>query len=175
MIISGILSILGSSFMGTLLGGAFAFLNKKQDTALELAKLQHELHLRDKDIALATAEAQGHAAVAFEQAEGARFAAIGQAHAADVTTGEQLKEAGFWRFLFVWAEAYRKVMRPAITTALLGAALWANYIVFTYLQSAWPNIGVTGQLDLVLQAFGWVSGQASACVAYWMVSRGAPK
>jgi hypothetical protein len=173
--ISAILSILGSSFMGTLLGGAFAFLNKKQETALELAKLTHELNLRDKDIALATAEAQGRAAVAFEQAEGARFAAIGQSHAADATSGEQLKEAGFWRFLLVWAETYRKLMRPLITTALLGAALWANYIVFTYLESAWPTIGATGQLDLVLQAFGWVSGQASACVAYWMVSRGAPK
>jgi hypothetical protein len=31
------------------------------------------------------------------------------------------------------------------------------------------------RLDLLLQAFGWVSGQASAAISYWMVSRGATK
>jgi len=173
--ISAILSILGSSFMGTLLGGAFALFNKREDTKLELKRLQNELDQRDKDIELAKVEAQGRMFIASEETEAARFEAIGATAEADNLDPEMLKNAGWLKFLFVLAEAYRKMMRPAITTALLGGALWANYVVFEYLGGAW--IGMTsGQKEgMLLQAFGWVTGQASACVAYWMVSRGAPR
>jgi hypothetical protein len=161
--------------MGTLLGGLFAFLNKRQDAQIELAKLQHDLVIRDKDIELAREEAKGQMFIASEATEAARFAAIGSSNEADKLDAETVKQAGGWKFLFVLSDAYRRAMRPAITTALLGAALWANYVVFTRLGDAWPSLTPQQQLDIVLQAFGWVTGQASACVAYWMVSRGQAK
>lgn len=173
--ISGILSILGSSFMGTLLGGVFALMNKREDTKLEIKKLENELALRDKDIELAKVEANGQMFIASENAEAARFGAIGVTAEADKLDPESLKQAGRLKFIFILAEAYRKIMRPAITTALLLGALWANWIVFTHIQATWVELNSKEQLDLVLQAFGWVTGQASACVAYWMVSRGAPR
>jgi hypothetical protein len=161
--------------MGTLLGGLFAFLNKRQDAQIEMAKLQHDLVIRDKDIELAREEAKGQMFIAAETTEAARFAAIGASAEADKLDAETVKQAGGWKFLFVLSDAYRRAMRPAITTALLGAALWANYVVFTRLGDAWPTLTPQQQLDIVLQAFGWVTGQASACVAYWMVSRGQAK
>lgn len=173
--ITGILSILGSSFMGTLLGGLFAAWGKLQDTKLELKRMDNELVMRDKDIELARVESQGQMFIAAEATEVARFAAIAATAESDKIDGETLKQAGWLRFLFVVAEAYRKMMRPAITTALLAGALWANWMVFTYLSATWPILDAQQQLDLVLQAFGWVTGQASACVAYWMVSRGQPR
>ena len=173
--ITGILSILGSSFMGTLLGGLFAFLTKREDTKLELRRMDLELAMRDKDIELARVESQGQMYIAAEATEAARFGAIAATAEADKLDGETLKQAGWLRFLFVIADAYRKLMRPGITTALLAGALWANWVVFEYLTKTWPMLAAQQQLDLVLQAFGWVTGQASACVAYWMVSRGQPR
>ena len=175
MIISGILSILGSSAVGSLIGGFFAMASKKQDTVLELKRMDVELAMRDKDIELARVESQGQMFVASEATEAARFVAIAATAEADKLDSETLKQAGWMRFLFVIAEAYRKLMRPGITTALLAGALWANWMVFSYLGASWETMESQQRLDLLLQAFGWVSGQASAAISYWMVSRGATK
>lgn len=170
-----LLTFLGSSVMGTFLGGVFALLNKKQEIGLEMSRLTHAQSMRDKDIQLAKEEIRGITMVAGEHTEAARFIAIGKTAEADKLDPELLKQAGWWRWLFVLVEAYRKAMRPLVTTLVLAAALISSYIIFTHLDVTWVTLTSKEKTDLVLQTMAWVFGQSSAAVSYWLVARGTPR
>lgn len=167
-----ILSILGSSAVGTITGGVFAFLNKKQETQMQLARLQHELALRDKDLEMLKIEQQGLLAVAQETTEAARFTAIGQSHSAEALDSGSLSSAGGWRWILVLAEAVRRFIRPAATVALLSGALWVNWLVLKHVTNNWGSLSLDQQNELVAQCLGWIFGQSSAVISYWFVSRG---
>jgi seryl-tRNA(Sec) selenium transferase len=68
--LSAILAILGSSTVGSLIGGIFAFLNKKADIEIKKLDQAHELELRKEDRELAKVEAEGRLQVAVAEAEG---------------------------------------------------------------------------------------------------------
>ena len=115
--LSALLTLLGSSAFGSLIGGAFAFLNRKADMeskrldlAHEQARWTHELAVKDKQLAIAQAEAKGALDVAIAEGdarvEAARMAAIAQAQQADKVTAEELKAAGGMRWLLVLALAF---------------------------------------------------------------------
>lgn len=180
--ISAILAILGSSTVGSLLGGVFALLNRKADIeakrveqAHESARWTHELAVKDKDLEYARAEAAGRKDVAIIEGESAieaaRFAAVGQAHQADQITAEELKQAGKWRFLLVFAGALRQFIRPVITVVLVSAATYLNWVLIQRLDAGWADLTQQQRYDIGMQAFAWVTGQASAVVSYWFVSR----
>ena len=171
--------LLGSSAIGTLIGGALALLNRRADMKAKELELQHDrarwvhdLALRGKDIELAQLEARARLDVAVvegdAQVETARMAAIAAAEAADSTSADELRAAGKWRWALVLASAYRKSMRSVLTTLVGGAAVWVN------LSLAWEFKAGPAALDpeLLHQALSWVSAQASMMFAYWFVARG---
>lgn len=158
-----ILSILGSSAIGTIIGGVFAYLNKKQDINLEIAKLQHALQLRDKDIELSKIEAQANVQISMEGTEQARFLAI--QHTADQDS-DYSKAPSYVQFLLVIADFLRKLIRPLSTALLLSGALYCCYMTVTLVKDPSPAM-----LD---QALGWIFGQSAAIISYWFVSRGRP-
>lgn len=181
--ISAILSILGSSAFGSLIGGVFAFLNRKSD--LEAKKLDldhergrwaHELVVRDKDIEFAKVEAAARKDVAVVEGEAsmnvARFAAIAAAQAADRVNADEIKAAGKLGWLLVVTSAALRLVRPVATVILAGAALYINILLVNKLVAAWPSLTPAQQLDSAMQAFAWVTGQASAALGYWFVARG---
>jgi len=183
--IAAILSLLGSSAVGSLLGGVFALLNRKADVEAKRLDLEHErnkwIHeatLRDKDIALAQAEAQGRKDVAIIEGdaaiESARMAAIGLSHQADKLDAETLKHAGKWKGLLVTVEAGHKAIRPIITVILVGAAVYLNWLLIGRLTDGWEAFSPAQRYDASMQAFAWITGQASAVLGYWFVSRGTP-
>lgn len=183
--IAAILSLLGSSAVGSLLGGVFALLNRKADVEAKRLDLEHERNkwvhesaLRDKDIALAQAEAQGRKDVAVIEGdaavEAARMAAIGLSHQADKLDAGALKAAGKWGFLLVWGEAMRGFIRPLITIVLVGAAVYLNWLLIGRLTDGWEAFTPAQRYDASMQAFAWITGQASAVLGYWFVSRGTP-
>lgn len=181
--LSAILAILGSSTVGSLLGGIFAWLNRKADIEakrLELAhevdKWAHELQVKDKDLEYARQEIAGKTEVAViegdSQVEAARMAAIAASHAADKITAEELAAAGKWAPFLILAAAVNKAVRPLLTAALAGTAIWMNVVLTQMLMEAWPDFTPNQKLDAGMQAFAWITGQASAVIGYWFVSRG---
>jgi len=180
--ISAILAILGSSTVGSLLGGLFALWNRKADVeakrvelAHESARWTHELAVKDKDLEYAKLEAAGRKDVAIIEGESAiesaRFVAIGQSHQADQITAEELKQAGKWKFLLVFAGALRQFIRPVITVVLVFAATYLNWVLIQRLDAGWAELTQQQRYDVGMQAFAWITGQASAVVSYWFVSR----
>lgn len=180
--IAGLLSLLGSSFMGTILGGIFAFLNKKSDLQAKQMDLEHErakwandLVMRDKDISYAQIEAQGKLQVAVVEGdattEAARFATIAASQTADVITADEIKEAGKWGWLLVVGAAMRSWIRPVATVILVGSATYLNWLLIDQLTHGWSSMTADRQYEMGVQAFAWITGQASAVLSYWFVSR----
>lgn len=184
--IAAILSLLGSSAVGSLIGGVFAFLNRKTDVQvkqIELAhekdKWAHELAVRESDLLIAREEAQGRKEVAIidgdATVDAARMNAIAKAQAADKVTAEEIKSAGWWGWTLVLASVFNKLIRPTLTVALACAALYINWLVIDMLVKNWPNMSQAQQYDAGMQAFAWVTAQASMAFGYWFVSRGSGK
>lgn len=175
--ISAILALLGSSAVGSIIGGVFAFLNRKADIEVKRLDHGHELELRRADMELAKLEADGRLQVAMVEADGmaesARMAAIGQAHTADMLDAGTLKAAGkTGGLLLVLTDVFRRLIRPGITVALVGAALYLNWVLIERLGDSWAMLQPDQQFDAAMQAFAWITGQASAVLGYWFVSRG---
>lgn len=184
--ISGILSLLGSSAIGSLLGGIFAWLNRKADMQVKQLELEHErnrwthdLAVKDKDLEYAKIEAAGRKDVAVIEGEAAmesaRFEAIAVTQAADRVDAEEIKAAGKLRWLLVLAVAVNKWVRPIATLVLAGAAVYVNLLFVGKLVEVWPTLNSTHQYDAAMQAFAWITGQAGAVLGYWFVSRGSSK
>ena len=175
--IAAILSILGSSAVGSLIGGVFAFLNRKADLEAKRLDHLHELELRRSDMELAKLEAEGRMQVAMVEADGqvdaARMQAIAAANAADTLDAAEIKAAGkVGGLLLVLTDVFRRLIRPALTVALVGAALVLNWLLIERLASTWPSLTPVQQLDAAMQAFAWITGQASMVLGYWFISRG---
>lgn len=184
--IAAILSLLGSSAVGSLIGGVFAFLNRRTDVQvkqIELAhekdKWAHELAVRESDLLIAREEAQGRKEVAIIEGDAtvdaARMNAIAQAQAADKVTAEEIQSAGWWGWALVLAAVFNKLIRPTLTVALAAAALYINWLVIDMLVKNWPLMSQAQQYDAGMQAFAWVTAQASMAFGYWFVSRGSGK
>lgn len=176
--ISAILSLLGSSAVGSLIGGIFALLNRKVDIEAKRADHTHDIELRRFDMAMAKLEAEGRLQVAMVEADGiaeaARMDAIGQSHQADALDANTIKAAGkTGGLLLVLTDVFRRLIRPVITVALVGAALWLNWMLIDKLGNGWESLTTMQQFEAAMQAFAWVTGQASAVLGYWFVSRGA--
>ena len=184
--LSAILSILGSSSFGSILGGVFAFLNRKADMQAKKLDLEHEarrwgheLAVKDKDIEYAKMEAQGRKDVAIVEGEAAmetaRFQAIAAVQAAEAVTAEELKAAGKMRWLLVLGMAFNRFIRPMATVILASAAIVVNLLLMNKLAESWPGLTTAQQYDAAMQAFAWITGQASAALGYWFVARGSSK
>lgn len=184
--ITAILSLLGSSAVGSLIGGVFAILNKKADLETkkldlehEVAKWTHDALLKDKDLEYARAEAAGKRDVAIVETEGAfdvaRMQAISAAQAADRIDAAEIIAAGKLGWMFVTASVVNKLIRPVATVILSTSAIYINFLVMDKLQVSWNTVTPDKQYEIAMQAFGWITGQASAVLGYWFVSRGSSK
>lgn len=178
MMLTGLLSLLGSSAFGSLMGGLFAWLNRKTDIQLQAMQYAQALALRDKDYEQAKLEAEGRKDVAIVEGdaaiESARMAALGVAQAADTDApAEELKAAGWWAWTLVLAGAARRFIRPGLTVLLVGAALVIDWLLLRYfLADGWHALDAPAKRELATQAVTWVTGQASVVIGYWFVSRG---
>lgn len=177
--LSAILAILGSSTVGSLIGGIFAFLNKKADIEIKKLDQAHELELRKEDRELAKVEAEGRLQVAVAEAEGsiesARMTAIGQAHQADNLDAETVKSAGGWAWLLILTDAFRRLIRPSLTLLLVGMAVYLNWLLVERLGNDWHSFNQEQRFDATMQGLAWITGQASAAISYWFMSRGQSK
>jgi hypothetical protein len=184
--IAALLSILGSSAVGSILGGIFAFLNKKSDLDArrldldhEKAKWAHDLVVKDKDLEYIRIEAQGRKDVAIVEggysAEVARMQAIGIAQQADQITADEIRAAGTWGWMLVIGAALKSWIRPLTTVVLTSAAIYINWLLIDKLAGNWTFMSQAQQYDASMQAFAWISGQAAACLSYWFISRGTGK
>lgn len=177
--ITAILSILGSSAFGTILGGIFAILNKRTDIELKKLDYSHELSLRDKDLDIARAEAQGHKDVAIIEGESAvdvaRMNGIAVANQADNVSADEIKAAGKLGWLYVIAAVFNKLIRPVSTVLFTTTALYLNWVIIEHMTQNWEQYTEAQQYDIAMQAFAWITGQASAILGYWFFSRGKSK
>lgn len=184
--ISAILSLLGSSAVGSIIGGIFAFLNRKADIeakkleqAHEQARWSHDANMRDKDLAIAQAEAQGKKEVAIIEGEAmvgaAQLKAIADVQVAERITAEEITAAGKLGWLFVLTSVFTKLIRPVLTVAVGAASLYLNWIVIGHLTEGWASMDKAQQMEVGMQAFSWVTAQASMMFGYWFVSRGVGK
>lgn len=186
MIMEALMSLLGSSAVGSLIGGIFAWLNRKADVAAksvdyehERGRWAHEIALKAEDREYAKLEAQGRKDVAIEEGnakiEAARMATIGAIASAEAISPADIKAAGWWGFLLIWASAFNKLIRPVLTVILAGAALYLNWLVIEMMTNGWSEFTTDTKFQIGMQAFSWVTAQASMAFAYWFVSRGTGK
>lgn len=184
--IASIIALLGSSAFGSIIGGIFAILNRKADVdvknlelAHERARWDHDATMRDKDLAVAQAEAAGRKEVAVIEGEAAfetaRMGAIGQVASAEHIGADEIKAAGKWGVLLVWASVFNKLIRPVLTVLLAAAALWLNWLLIHHMTDGWTDMTQGQRFEAGMQAFAWVTAQASTAFAYWFVSRGSGK
>lgn len=184
--IASILSILGSSAFGSILGGVFAFLNRKADIESKRLELEHEtnkwdfdLKVKDKDLEYVKQEALGRKDVAIIEAdsiiESSRMTAIAAAQAADKVSADEIKEAGSLGWLLVIASVLTKLVRPIATVCLAGTAIYINMLLVGRLTDGWEAFTPAQRYDAAMQAFAWITGQAGAVLGYWFVSRGSSK
>lgn len=182
-LISGILSILGSSAIGSILGGVFALLNKKSDLEVkrmelehELQKWAHDLELRSADREFAILETQGKKDVAIiegdSSVEVARMKAIAEAQESDKISADEVKAAGKWGWMLVVGMAMRAWVRPLATVVLTGAAVYLNWMLIGKLTESWDTLTIDQRYESAMQAFAWITGQAAATLSYWFLSRG---
>lgn len=180
--------LLGSSALGTLIGGVFAYLNRKSDIEAKKVereqakdKFEYDIKLRDKDIEQVKAEAQGRREVAVVEGEAsvesARLAAIAASYKADELNPDALKEAGWWKWLLVLGAAFRTWIRPLATVALTSMALYISWFLLERLLApgTWEAIPAKERLALAYAALNWVFAQAGSALGYWFVSRGGGK
>jgi hypothetical protein len=171
-----------SPLLGSALGGLFAWLkgnqdlqSKRQDQEFEIKKQSHELALRDKDIEVAKAEAQGRKDVAIVEGEAiiesARFKAIADVDKADQVTADEIKAAGWWGWLLVIVSAMRKSVRPLLTYVMIGSALAINFKVLKYFLADWDGLEADQQYEAGMQSVAWVLTQASGIITYWFMTR----
>lgn len=184
--IAALLSLLGSSAIGSLIGGVFAFLNRKTDIEVKRLELDHEkdkwlheLEVRKSDLDIAQAEAKGNLDVAIAEGNAAfdmaRMQTIAGVQVAEKITAEEITAAGRLGWLFVLASVFNKLIRPVLTVLLAFAALYLNWLMIDKLVEHWPKMDATRQFEAGMQAFAWVTAQASTAFAYWFVSRGTGK
>lgn len=182
-----LLTFLSSSGFGSILGGFMGYFNRKvdlQQKVLDLAhekdKWAHELALREADLKQVAAEAAGKREVAVIEGdasiETARMVAISATQAADKLDPEELKQAGWWSWTLVLADAFRRFIRPGATVVLLAGAIYLNYLMIEKVLSAdWAGMTIEQRYALGKDAIAWVCSQASAALSYWFVSRGSAK
>lgn len=177
------LAFLGSGAVGSVIGGVFALLNRKADIEAKRVEREHEarswdhkLKEREADLKIAQAEAAGKVEVAIIEGDAAfdtaRMGAIAEATRADAVSADEIQAAGKMGFLFVLVSAFSKAIRPVLTVALIGAALYVNWLLIYRLSSVWGFLGQEAQLSTGMQAFSWVTAQASIVISYWFVARG---
>jgi hypothetical protein len=180
--LSAILALLSSSAVGSVIGGLFAWMNRKVDIDAkrldllhEQARWAHELAVKDKDLAIANAEADGRERVSIVEGdariETARMGAIAASQTADQITADELSQAGRLRWLLVLISAFRKAIRPMLTVALLAATLYLNLILIMDFVSS-EQLTPEQRFDLQTQAWAWIAGQAAIVISYWFCSRG---
>lgn len=186
-----ILELLGSSAVGTVVGGFFAWMNKRNE--LEAKRLDHahaekqwvaqreeRVELRRVDLQIAQSEAQGAKDVAIvegeAQIESARMGALAAAQAADKVTAEELQAAGGWRWVLVLAAGFNKLIRPVATITLTYYAVRLSMVLTERMTGAdWGVFSQQQKFDVGMEAYRWITLQASAALGYWFMNRSSGK
>lgn len=186
-----ILELLGSSVFGTALGGFFAWMNKRNE--LEAKRLDHahaekqwaaqreeRVELRRVDLQIAQSEAQSAKDVAVVEGdsriEAARMGAMAAAQTADKVTAEELQAAGGWRGFLVLAATLNKLIRPVATITLTYYAVRLSMVLIERMTGTdWGAFTQTQRLDTGMEAYRWITVQASAALGYWFMNRSSGK
>lgn len=182
---TALMALLGSSPVGAIIGGLFAFLNKKNDLEVrrlefeqESKRWQFELDSKEKDIALVKMEAESRKDVAIvegdariEQARAEAIASINESERIDAAT---LTAAGsnIARYIIITTNTLSKVVRPVITLLFMASVVSINTLVVSKLMEVWPEMDEARQMEISMYVLAWFLGQASAIIQYWFVSRG---
>lgn len=172
---TGLVSLLSSSAVGVLFGHLFGWLNRREDARTRQFELAHEekrwahdLLMRDKDREMLQEEIKGRAQIASIEAEGT----IAQADATALKAAQDADRATYGGGK---VDAVRGLVRPILTAALVGVALYVNFVLLSLLQDVWPTLDTGDRLKLSFMALEWLFFQAGACIGFWFGSRGQPR
>jgi len=154
-----ILEVLGSAGFGSLIGGVFGWLGKKQETENIQMKLNHELDMvtakTDATIAIAN--------INMEQAKQAGQLLVEQIDAKAFHESQKPTSK--------FAEAIKSLVRPIITFAMM----YQTYLIYSSLDSLTGGLESLSSEDkamlfkvLILS----ITGLTSTVVSWWFASRG---
>jgi hypothetical protein len=180
--LTALLGWLGGPIFGSVIGGWFGLMNRYMDTktkAIDLAeedkKRQHELLLKDKDLAYMQAEALAKKEVVVSEGlsreEVARFESLAKVQETDQISSGLIESAGSLKWLFVLVDALRRATRPVLTWLVAGSMIYLSMRFALMI----PGASEAEKAALIKESFYWISGQASMILGYWFVGRGTPK
>lgn len=149
------------TLLSPLLGGVFAFLNRREDAKMKELELEHELRKMEAQGKLLQMEAQ-IAAQRYElSAEGERAKAIAQIEDFDFSP---FADTFAGKFAAMVASISR-IVRPLITIAILAYIFWfLTYVMY--------NSKVVLELQDYREMHRWVLDMGGAVITYWFVGRG---
>lgn len=153
-----ILSILGSAGFGSVVGGIFGWLGKREERASMKMKYDHDVEMirAQTDAAIETAK------LGIETAKVAGSLAVEKLEAAAFKASQVTKSD--------WAEGVKSLIRPAI----LGVLLWQTYGVLTSLEEItgglenMPKEDVLGLYRIVVLS---VTGLTATAVGWYFAAR----
>jgi hypothetical protein len=168
--LTAILSFLGGPVIGSVIGAATAYFNRRLDIELKKHEMEqrrldreHEIALRRADIDLAREEAKGKAEVAIIEgnftAETERQRTLAAMHTADAQGPND------------WVDKFRRSVRPVLSYALTAGAITLNAILAWLFWSVWDTLDRDTQNRVLLVGVEWIFTQASIVISYWFASR----
>lgn len=149
------------TLLSPLLGGVFAFLNRREDVKVKQMEFEHELKKLDMQAKLMQAEAAIAAQKVELSLEGERAKAIAQVEDFDFSPYSN-SFAGKFAALVA---ALSRIVRPLITIAILAYIFW-------FLAFVIRNTSVMLTLEDYREMHRWVLDMGGAVVTYWFVGRG---
>lgn len=159
-------TILGSTGFGALLGAIGGVANRFIDIKLKSMELealkvrnQHELDMRDKDLAQVRAEWNAREKIATIEGEAKESEAAYDALAVSYRADKSTYGIGF-------VDGVRGVIRPMITLLFTGYTIYLVSMLTYYV----PTKAITAAL--YTDAIGWVFFQTSVVVGWWFGNRG---
>ena len=149
------------TLLSPLLGGVFAFLNRREDAKMRQLEFEHELKKTEAQGKLMELEANIAAQRVELSMEGERAKAIAQIEDFDFAPFANTSAGKFAAFV----AAISRIVRPLITLAILAYIFW-------FLGFVMKNTNVVLELQDYREMHRWVLDMGGAVITYWFVGRG---
>ncbi len=153
-----IMDILGSAGFGTLLGGVFGWLTKREERENMQMKFNHEVNM----LKARTAATAAAAKLTIEQARVAGTLAVEKVEAEAFVASQKATSA--------WAEGIKSMVRPVILALLM----WQTYMITESLESinggleGLPDEDVLGLYRIIVLS---ITGLTATAVGWYFAAR----
>ncbi len=161
--LTGLLALLSSSAVGSIIGLFGGLLNRKIDLQAKRMDQEHEIKKLQEQGKFLEIESKTKIAVATEEKEGAIESAAYNALAASYSFAVPTKDDGI-------VDKISKIIRPFLTIAFFILTAYIFYQIHTLVQKA-GILDSKELFDIYKQIIEWIFFQAGVSIGWWFAMR----